>query len=443
MPLPAYSWLTWVQAVQALANRLLDPAMVYWTNAELQLYLIEALQTWNALTGIFVADFGFTYTPATAPWLSLSIPGTPRSYTATDAALYTLCQYHLLEPPSGAGAWIGTPQFSLADLTAALQQRQDEMVQLTATGVIRLHPTPITPNTRRVTLADDVLEVRRARFVPAAGFGTPQTLWREDPYVFETSIPGYPQSPQMPREYSVTSQPPLSIDTDYPPNVPGALDLLAILSSIPPAPPNPVGLSIPDDWTWVLKWGMLADVLGKQSEAQDTPRQQYALARYIEGVAFMQRLPWIMTAQLNGRPVGIEGVMEKDQYDSGWEGNASARPGLVVAGIDTFSICPRPTGSNNTGVVMQVIQAAPVSTASPVQVSRDTFDDILDYCVHLASFKMGGAEFAATMPLFDNFRKAVVLTNSRIGKLATFDDVLKQQGQRSQEVDQRFAQVTS
>src|SRR5271154_3798726 len=114
--MPAYQWLTWLQAQQALAARLADPSNVFWTIPENKLYLTEALRTWNALTEIWNIDFAFTANPSTA-WFNISIlPGSPRLRTVTDTDLYNLMEYHLLEPASG-GTWTGTTQFSIADLS--------------------------------------------------------------------------------------------------------------------------------------------------------------------------------------------------------------------------------------------------------------------------------------------------------------------------------------
>ena len=49
MPPPTYTYVTFGQVLQQLANRLYDEAMVFWSPAELQLYVVESLRTWNAL----------------------------------------------------------------------------------------------------------------------------------------------------------------------------------------------------------------------------------------------------------------------------------------------------------------------------------------------------------------------------------------------------------
>src|SRR5437660_9689824 len=54
-----------------LANRLADPNLLFWTTAELKLYLIEALRTWNALTEIWISSFAVTQNPSLT-WYNIS-----------------------------------------------------------------------------------------------------------------------------------------------------------------------------------------------------------------------------------------------------------------------------------------------------------------------------------------------------------------------------------
>lgn len=451
MPYLPYTYLTFLQARQELALRLSDSGMVFWTDEELKLYIYEALRTWNAFTAVWIADFQFQ-AKATDPsyWYNLStLAGNPRLYTVTYNDLFTLAEYHLLEPPTGF-TWTGTSQFNINDLQQALEHRRDEVNQLTATGIVRLPgvPFPVPPYNRRTVLPDNVLEARRVRYSPATGFGDPVVLWREDPASFDFFTPDHLQSPQVPTLYSITPQPPLTIDTNFPPSTPGTMDVLAIQAPLTTFPIAANLVGVPDDWTWVVKWGLLADLLGKESEARDDLRAQYCRQRYEEGISLMQRLPWITQAQMDGVPVEIASFTERDLYDVDWELNAAATQGIIVAGTDFFAVCPIPslvtrTPSGIVGISMQLVENAPlpVLDADPVEVSRDTLDVILDYAEHLAAFKQGGAEFTDTMIQFDNFRKSAQLTNNRLGTLPMYDDFLKDEGRREEDTDKRFTDV--
>lgn len=441
----AYVYLTYVQARQYAALRLSDVANVFWADAEVGLYLLEALRTWNALTAFWIARYNPTITAASPNWLTTNIAGSPRVYTITDAYLYQSILYHILEPQLVVGVWAGTTQFSLPDLTQALDRRQAEIVQMA--GLNMTNPQPVvTANTRSISLADTVLDIKRARFIPVSGTTLPQTLARGDSASFARFTPAYRQTTgTFPRNYGLSDIPPLTLEVDFAPPLDGTLDLIAVNSPTVTNMPTAVQLGIPDDWTWVLKYGVMMDMLGKQSEAQDNLRAKYCRARYMEGVTLLQSAPWLMEAEFNNVPVGVGSLIEKDMYDNGWEVNPNPRRVVVTSGMDYFSVCPRPTGATNLGLSLKLVQSAPVPVLDTdlVQVPRDVLDAILDYVVHLGAFKMGGAEFNDTMPLFDNFRATAQGYNQRIFNLALFDDVMKHEGQRQTEVDPRYSKAQS
>jgi len=96
--MPSYQWITYVQARQALAARLADPTNAFWSDAENGLYLIEALRTWSAFTEQWNTYFPFAASAAPVWYNMGSMAGSPRLRTLTDVYLYTLMEYHLLEP---------------------------------------------------------------------------------------------------------------------------------------------------------------------------------------------------------------------------------------------------------------------------------------------------------------------------------------------------------
>jgi len=425
-----YKWITYLAARQALAARLADPGMVFWADAELKLYLCEALRVWNALTEVFNADFAFTATSA-ATWYNLgTLALSPRLRTLTDSVLYTQMQYMLLEPPTGGGVWTGTQQFALADLQGALQTARDEVIQASGCNLAQLPPLSSTPNVRRTVFADSTLEPRRARWKPDSG--SPVTLSREDTLAFDAFETGHLQTPRTPSAWSVITGPPLAFDVDTAPTVSGAYDVISLQAGANLVPPVATLLNLPDDWAWVARWGALSELLGRDSEATDRERADYCLKRYEMGMELMKGSNWLLTATIGGVPCDTPSVREMDGYAPEWEISASAWPGLVTAGMDFCAPCPVVTGAQAIGVSMIVVGNAPIPVADGdfVQVSRDTFDEILNYAQVLASFKMGGEEFAATKDLEASFYKAAQETNARLAKCGLFADMLRIEGQR-------------
>jgi hypothetical protein len=457
--MPQFTWLTLSQAKAALAQRLADPNMVFWTAAELTLYIQEALRNYNAFVSLWNQDYALNLGPViTQNWYQLSsISGYPRERTVTDVSLFTIMAYHLLELPAMAGGGYGfnygfnygigsngvaTGQFTLDMFAAALQRRRDEIIQLTACNLAQLDVVAAA-NVRRTNLPDNVLEPIRNRFVPADPDVDPSTLWRDDNLAFQYFQPGYLQNQSkigqaFPSAYSVITGPPLAIDVDFVPPSPGVYDLIVLESGPVLAPPASTILGLPDDWCWLAKWGALSDLLAMESEATDIPRAQYCLERYKEGLKLMAKSPWLLMGNLDGVPTDTVAVTEMDQFAAEWDSNPNAPECLVTAGTDFLALSPIPTGNKAAGLTVVGNAPIPVDDADFVQVSRDTWDIILDKAQSLAAFKQGGQEFAQSIELEKNFIMRCAEENGRIGELGLYREILLQEGNREKETQPRF-----
>ncbi len=462
-----FSWLTFSQAKTDLASRLADPNKVFWVDDELSRYIVEALRTYNAHVSLWNDDYALNLSPPlSSNWISLaSIAGYPRQRTVTDTELYAIMRYHLLEidPSAGGGGWtrnwghnwalgatpptVAPQQFTTAMMAAALQRRRDEIIQITACNVATTN-LPALPNIRDTQMPDTVLELFRNRFIPSDTSIRPVTLWRDDELAFSYYEPGFEQNhpntpgyqPKLPQAYSVITGPPLAFSVDLAPPLPGIYELLYVKSQAQLTPSVPSILGIPNDWCWLDKWGALGDLLNQESECTDIPRAEYCMQRYWEGMKLMAAAPWLLLGRINGVPTDTVSVTEMDQYDAEWDSNPDASECVVTAGTDLVALSPNPSAA--VSAVLTVVRNAPIPILDNdfVQVSRDTWDVILDYAQHLAQFKQGGAEFLQSIDLYKNFIKRCASENSRISELGLYDDILNAEGNREREVQPRFAE---
>lgn len=535
----AYGYVSLAQAKTELAQRLADPNGTFWSAAERGMYIVEALRVRNALTSEWVQDFAITAPlAANQVWYRLDqIANSPRLRTVTDTDIYKLMEYHLLEPATG-GTWTGSSQFSISDLSAALQRRRDELLQAAMCNVNL--SSQAASLQRRNTLADTALELRRLRFVPTIGdidslgwlFGAaptippgsyevmvveysgvtpttvtqgsvvtgvpgpnqaidiittvtnpftavrwkiyasqdgwittyvwtftgplgvpgvnlnfgdavtttgrpslpdyvaPSTLQQSDNLASEYFNDDYGQTTGVPETWSVVTESPLTFDVDFAPSVPGAYEMLTLDAGAAFVPPAATLLGIPDDFAWVAKWGALADLLGRESEATDRARAAYCLQRYQDGLKLLANSPWLLLAKRNSIPIGTPTVEDMDIYGIEWDSRPDADEVLVVAGIDCFALSPVPV-SPQVGILVTVVGNAPVPTADGdfIQVGRDAYDVILDYAQALAMFKMGGQEFSDSAGLTKNFIESAKRDNARLEALGLFRDVLLQDRQ--------------
>lgn len=435
--MPAYAWLNFSEAKSELALRLGDTGKAFWTDAELGAWITEALRVWNALTAQWTDTFSITFTPPfTQNWFPGNAAGSLRQPTLTDGDIYTLIEYHLLEPPSGS-TWTGTNQFSIDDLSQACSNRRNEILQVAACNMVEAL-VPVTLNTSQVDISDLFIDVRRIRWVPATGQGSPVTLQRGDSRSFQYFTPNYRQTSANPLRWDVIGEPPETVAVDTLVNVPSTLQVLGMQGGQEFTPPANTPLLMPDDWNWVLKFGALADLLSKEKEGKDPERAAYCRQRYEEGLKLMQFMPWLTQGFVNNVAVDTQPLAGADRTNYEWQSRAVAFPELVVGGIDLFAVSPIPTAQ--VSVSLTVVENAPVPTsdADEIQVPRDVMAAILDESQHLALFKMGGASFQRSMTLHRAFMSLAVSQNARLGESGILATTIRPVVDRQDEAQPRY-----
>lgn len=431
MPLP-YTHTTLLAARTALVQRLDDiyPS-TYWAPTELNGYIVESLRCWQAHT----AFYRERVTLPTANLKSIYDLTTDLQqvglfdYNVTNQQIYAAIEYHLLEPPTNP--WSGTDQFTLDQINQALQRRRDQFLTDTGCVLVRTFPVAVPgPPISRVPLADTVFDVRRLAWFDALGNSTP--LFRDNEFSALSFLPSWPQSPDDPPSfYSVSATPPLSVQLIPPPLNNGQLELLSVSSgpalSTAPLPAFSL-LGIPDDWAWVVKWGALSDLLSSDGQSTDRARAAYCEARYRQGVALCLLNPSILQAQIADVPVQIDTITNLDNFAGAWQSASSATVPMSIgmAGRNLLALAPVPdVGPYSVSFDLVRNMPIPVFDTDSLQVSRDALDPILDNAQHIASFKLGGSEFDATTPLYQNFIRAASELNSRLRAADVYDILIK------------------
>ena len=446
-----YSYVPFSDAKQELANRLYDSSMVFWTSTELGKYIHEALHTFNALTGYWRGDFTFTPQPNITWYDITQLPNSLRPYTLFDTNIYLDIQYALLEPAVGVNPWTGvSKQFTADDIINAVQRRRDELLSIASCTITRRLVPAVAG---RTFLPDTVIDVRRICYLPAgslAGYGSgaygmglygvsipspqqPTVVWPEDTWGEQSFRRNYTLNPAgIPSTYLMSTQPPISFDTNRPPAYSGQYELLTTEAGAALSPATPTTLSVPDDWAHLIKWGALADLLSRDSNAQDLPRAAYCEQRYHMGIEILAKAPALLAMQMNNVPMEIDSVRAADLYNTSWEAQPPAPPTAAYhAGLNMLALAPVPDGGTYSALIT-VVQNAPVPIAAtdPVQVSRDDYDVMLDYAQHLASFKMGGQEFLGTLPLLKRFLQQAAGYGLKLAELGEYTSALYELSQR-------------
>ena len=413
-----------MSAVSDLASALYDPTNQFWSEAELASYIVEALRTWNALTSFWRQDMTFPLV-LDQWWYDLpSQVGSLRPYTLTDNDLLTMIEYHLLEPLTTTYplAWTGTLQFNVQTILDDLQGHRDEVISLTGCTITRsLRPAALVT---RIPLPDDMIDVRRVTWLPVGGFGysptilSPSDLWEKEAFDLGWTVAS--QGP--PATFMRSAQPPLAFDVDRVPPVPGDYEILSVNAGAPLQTTAATLLGVPDDWAWVIKWGALAHLLSRESNAKDALRAAYCEKRYEDGQKLMRESPAVLALRHDNIPIPLDAVRNGDDYNANWQADAAGDPQTAyAAGLNLVGFGPKPDAGPHA-ITATVVRNAPlpVLPTDTVQIGRDDFEAIIHYAQHLAAFKMGGEEFVVTLGLYQDFIDRAKLYNAKLSELGCF-----------------------
>jgi hypothetical protein len=173
-------------------------------------------------------------------------------------------------------------------------------------------------------------------------------------------------------------------------------------------------MNIPDDFTWIVKWGALADLLSKDGPARDPQRAAYCEQRYQTGVAIARQTSTIIHGELQGVPLVISSLHDLDSYSYSWQ-NTSGQP-IIVAAASHNLIAVSPIPDDIYSVVLDLVRNAPipVDDNAYVQVGREELEVILGYAEHLAMFKVSGPEWEATNSGWENMLQLALTFNERL-----------------------------
>ena len=387
---------------------------MHWVAAELTVYLREALRTWNAWTSHWHDRGTLTCVPAQAFYdLTTDLSGSLRAQTVTNWELIADLQYALLEPAAAGGTWTGTDQFNLAQLTTALQRRIDQFLRETGCQQTRAALPFVATASGRIALAESVLIVRRAAWLPGAAAAAAnqwnRPLLREDDWGASSFLPSWRTPSDQVRAYSVSDTPPLDLQLIPPPAVDGTLDLVSINKSATIDELVSAVIAIPDDWAWVIKWGALADLLSGDGLALDPARAAYCEARWQQGIDQCVRTPVVLNAYRSTTTMLTAALAEADKFSPTWQLVPAVPRKLLLAGQNLVASWPPPgiAGGPFT-LTLDVVRNAPVPSAGGdiLQISADVYDTILDYAQHLALFKQGPGELELAQGLLDRVARA-------------------------------------
>lgn len=403
-----------------LAARLDDSGKVYWSDAELLIYIHESLRTFGLASAFWRERASFNTVSGTAFYDIVSQLPTQLGATVTDRDLVKVIQYHLLESTGSQSVWGGTEMFTLAQIGKSIERRRNQFLADTELILTRTTPNVPAPPAGRVVLDDSIIKIKRLAWKDVDG--RYYRLWLSDEFALTSKDTSWSINPDVPPvSYSVLSPPPITIQLSPPPSDVGTLEIISVNTgaALDPATANTV-LGIPDGLCWIVKWGALADLLGADGPARDPIRAQYCEQAYQFGVSFVKQMSSVVHAQINGVSTLVTEVDSLDSKNPKWQSVPGTPKQVAMVGWNILGVSPMPDGIYS--ITLDVVRNAPISSDGDafVELGREQLDGILDYAEHLAAFKMGGGEFMSTQRQAQNFLITAMAYNSRLNKQARY-----------------------
>lgn len=192
-----------------------------------------------------------------------------------DQDLLTLLQYALVEPPDGGASW-PSGLWTRDEVIAALTTRMQQYVRDTQAIVTRT-TIAVTAGDNPIALPTDWIATLAGGWKTLAGLRTPLTP--SEAFEIDLAIPTWETTQAVPLVLLDGDAGTLTCRLGPVPIANGTLELLYVAL---PTSPNGSGvtLSLPDETLDGIKYGVLADLLGKVGRGADPLRAQYGQERF-------------------------------------------------------------------------------------------------------------------------------------------------------------------
>lgn len=195
-------------------------------------------------------------------------------YNDISCRLLSEIQRHMLETTIDGG--ITWSLWTQEEVLGYLNQRLVRFIM--ETGVLQERVVTAYANgAPEVSLPSDLVELRRVAVVGG------NMLVKIDAFALDGALIGWEQSSGEPGAYVEAPKEALTIQLVPSPSTAGSVEILYVKAPTAIGS-NCVPLPIPSSMTPFVKYGVMADMLMKQGEANDPERAEYCEGRFAEGV---------------------------------------------------------------------------------------------------------------------------------------------------------------
>lgn len=203
-------------------------------------------------------------------------------YNVTDQQVLSSVQLSLLEPDT-RGASYQSGIWSSAQVIQYLNDRQRRFLSESGVSVMVAYEAG-QANQSRYPLPQNVIDVRRVAWARSAEPMAYVELPRATGWELDHGVKNWPLKEDVgPQVYLEDHLPSLTIAVNPTPTDIGELEIIATAQGTQ-VDGSGVFLSVPDDYTPYLAWGVRADMLAGEYEGNDPKRAQHCESRFEEGI---------------------------------------------------------------------------------------------------------------------------------------------------------------
>lgn len=310
---------------------------------------------------------------------------------------------------------VATPNsefISLDEIVRAIETRYNLYKQLTSL-VIEQIEIDAPPNQNIIQLPDTIIDIVRVTFTPDDGIEN--VLNRSDEAEIDYFDSNSLYVSLIPNFYT-SSLDKTKVLNIYPaPSVHGKLRLLFVGNRNKTIPLEATtDIKLPNNLIPYLKYGVEADIFGKEGVTQDLARAAYCIKRWEEGIMIGLVSSSVIISKANGRIINADSIMNVDLYFDAIKVRTSPTV-LGFAGYNMFSTDITPSDADASINLLVVANAKiPIEDDEFIQVDHEYINPLIDYVVHISKIKSGAAELAQTANLLDGFIKTALNHNERL-----------------------------
>ncbi len=368
---------------------------LFYADPEIDAAINEALKIWNLFTGQWNGTESVATTSDTIFYSTTLVTN-----AVTDQNLLNEMQYHMMET-ANSGSSMTSDIWTLAEVQRYLNDRHRQLIgsgKLILAVDNSISTVIGTASYDLNDISDKLVDIHRVAWVDASGnsFG----LARVDE--LQSDLLDADPANATPKMYSLGNQANLTIELIPAPVAAGTLHVTYSDQGTDLANTG-VAVNVPDDFSPYVKWGMMADMLYRDGQANDPTRAEYCYKRFQEGLALaktydVRRRVLLGTAVLE--PTSMWGL---DWGKPQWQSSTSTPTRWFPVGAKQIGIYPAHNAGGGT-LNIEGQKSAPklVLDGDFVDLSEQYIGAILDYVQHIMAFKQSGS-FTGTLPLLRNF----------------------------------------